>query len=267
MITSIHNPLVKQVRLLLQNARKRKQTRCTVLEGFLTLRHIFANGGEILSVLYAPSKTTISDSELIDQCRQSRVRVEETSEEILDKLSKREGSLGCVAIVQWVERYTLETVPLPTNPLILVAESIEKPGSLGVLVRTSAAAGVDAVILCDPRTVFYDPACVHSSLGSVFAIACITTSTRICREWMEKRGITPVITSPKGKVLYTKQDLTRPCALVVGNEHAGVSRDLGKGGVTVRIDMHGPMDSLNVTVAGALFLFEAVRQRQEKLGV
>jgi len=84
---------------------------------------------------------------------------------------------------------------------------------------------------------------------------------------MEKRGITPVITTPKGKVLYTKQDLTRPCALVVGNEHAGVSGDLGKGGITARIDMHGPMDSLNVTVAGALFLFEAVRQRQEKLGV
>lgn len=82
---------------------------------------------------------------------------------------------------------------------------------------------------------------------------------------MKKLQITPIVTTPEGKIPYTKQDLTQPSAIIMGNEHSGVSDSFMKNGVTVRIDMHGPMDSLNVSVAGALFLFEAVRQRSEIL--
>lgn len=263
MITSVHNTLVKEIRSL-QRMRKRKQIGYTVLEGSRTLKRALANGWQVMSVLYVPAKMTESDWELIKQCRSSGARVEEIGEEILIRLSRREGPLGCVAVINWRERYTLESLPLPKNPLVLIAESIEKPGNLGVLIRSASAAGAHAVILCDPLTAFHAPSCIHSSLGSVFVIPCVTTTTKKCLAWMKRLGITPVITTPDGKILYTEQDLTRPSAIVVGNEHSGVSDSFLKSGITVRIDMHGPMDSLNVSVAGALFLFEAARQRQEK---
>ncbi len=232
-----------------------------MLEGFRTLRHAVANGWQVSNVLYVPTKTKESDREVIDQCKKSGARLDEISISLLEKLSRREGPLGVLSIIKWKEKYTLETLPLSKSPLILVAESIEKPGNLGVLIRSASAAGAEAVILCDSLTAFHEPSCIHSSLGSVFTLPCVTTSTKKCIEWMKHLGITPVITTPEGKVMYTEQDFTKSTAIIMGNEHSGVSEAFMKNGVTVRIDMHGSMDSLNVSVAGALFLFEAVRQR------
>ncbi|MCL4390312.1 MAG: RNA methyltransferase [Patescibacteria group bacterium] len=260
MITSIHNPLIKEVRGL-QQMRKRKQAGLTVLEGFRTLRHAAQNGWKIRTVLFVPEKINADDKKLLDQCRAAGARLEEITEPILEKLSRREGPLGAIAVIFWQEKYTLETLPLPKNPLILVAEAIEKPGNLGVLIRSASAAGADGVILCDALTAFHDPSCVHSSLGSVFTLPCVTTTTRECLAWLKAKNITSVVTTPAGKIAYTRQDFTRPTAIIMGNEHAGASQAFLDQGVTVQIPMHGPMDSLNVSVAGALFLFEAIRQR------
>lgn len=262
MITSIHNPLIKEIRLL-QNMRQRKKTGETVLEGFRTLKHALNNGWKILNVLYVSTKLTAEDQKLIAQCKASGARLEEISDDLMEKLSRREGPLGVIALIKWQEKFTLETLPLPSNPLILIAESIEKPGNLGVLIRSASAAGAHAVILCNSLTAFHDPSCIHSSLGSVFTLPCVTTTTQKCLEWLKKRGITPVVTTPEGKIIYTKQDFTKPTAIIMGNEHSGASDEFMNTGETVKIEMHGPMDSLNVSVAGALFLFEAVRQRQK----
>lgn len=260
MITSSQNPLVKKIKAL-EKMRERKKTGYTVLEGFRTLKHALDNGWQVLEVLYVPAKMTGSDWNLINKCKTKGARVEEISETLLEKLSKREGPLGVIAVIKWEEKYTLETLKLPKNPLLLVAESIEKPGNLGVLVRSASAAGADGVILCNSLTAFHDPSCVHSSLGSVFTLPCVTTSTKECLTWLKRQKITPVITTPYGTTRYTEYDFTKPTAIVMGNEHSGASDMFMKSGVTVRIDMHGPMDSLNVSVAGAIFLFEAVRQR------
>ena len=261
MITSIQNPLIKQYRSL-EKMRSRKNTGLTILEGPRTLKHAYENDWEISSVLYVPSKIKKSEKELIDKCRNSGVWVEEISIPLLQKLSRREGPLGVLSIIKWHEKYTLESLPLSKNPLILVAESIEKPGNLGVLIRSASASGAEAVILCDPLTTFHEPSCIHSSLGSVFTLPCVTTSTKNCLDWMKKMKITPVITTPEGKLSYTKYDFTKPSAIVMGNEHNGVSNEFLTNGVTAKIDMHGKMDSLNVSVAGAIFLFEALRQRK-----
>lgn len=245
----------------LERMRERKQTGCTVLEGFRTLKHALDNNWEVLDVLYVPTKMTGPDWNLINKCRAKGARVEEVGERLLEKLSRREGPLGVLAIIKWKERYTLDSLKLPQNPLILVAEAIEKPGNLGVLIRSASAAGADAVILCDSLTAFHDPSCIHSSLGSVLTLPCVTTTTKECLAWLKSQKITPVVTTPYGTTDYTAYDFTKPTALIMGNEHAGASDMFMKSGVTVRIEMHGPMDSLNVSVAGALFLFEAVRQR------
>ena len=260
MITSAHNPLIKQVRAL-ERMRKRKQTGYTVLDGIRTLRHAVNNGWEVLNVLYTPAKMADSDWEVIKRCQKAGARLDEISLSLLERLSRRGGPLGVLAVINWQEKYTLGTLPLSKNPLILVAEAIEKPGNLGVLIRSASAAGAEAVILCDPLTAFHEPSCIYSSLGSVFVLPCVTTTTKDCIKWMGSLGITPVVTTPEGKVAHTEHDFAQPTAIIMGNEHSGVSDDFMKNGVLVRIEMHGPMDSLNVSVAGALFLFEAVRQR------
>lgn len=260
MITSTHNPIIKQVHAL-ERMRERKQTGLTVLEGFRTLRHAFNNGWQVVHILYVSNKIKDDDWTLIVECKRQGARVDEISLALLENLSRREGPLGVIAIINWQEKYTLDNIPLSKNPLILVAESIEKPGNLGVLIRSASASGADAVILCNPLTAFHEPACIHSSLGSVFTLPCVTTSTEECILWMKKMAITPVVTTPDGTVSYIEQDMTKSTAIIMGNEHSGVSTDFMKNGVTTFIKMHGAMDSLNVSVAGALFLFEAVRQR------
>ena len=262
MITSNQNHIIKQFRAL-EHMKGRKETGRTILEGPRTLKHAYEKGWQVLNVLYASSKLKDSDWELINQCKKSGARVEEINISTLERLSSREGPLGALAIIKWQERYTLESLPLSKNPLLLIVEAAEKPGNLGVLIRTASAAGADGVILCDSLTAFHEPSCIHSSLGSVFTLPCITTTTKNCLEWLKRRGITPVVTTPKGKISYTEHDFTKPSAIIMGNEHSGVSADFMAGGETVRIDMHGSMDSLNVPVAGALFLFEAVKQRLE----
>lgn len=262
MITSNQNPTVKQMRAL-ERMRERKQSGCTVLEGFRTLKHALDGGYQVLDVLYVPTKMTDADWNLVNRCKKLGARVEEISENLLEKLSRREGPLGVLAVIKWQERFTLDTLVLPQNPLILVAEAIEKPGNLGVLIRSASACGADAVILCDALTAFHDPSCIHSSLGSVFTLPCVTTTTTVCLTWLSERQITPVVTTPYGTDDYLEYDFTNPTAIVMGNEHAGVGEEFMSRGKTVRIDMHGPMDSLNVSVAGAVFLFEAVRQRSQ----
>jgi RNA methyltransferase, TrmH family len=260
MITSAHNTIIKEVRSL-ERMRERKNTGWTVLEGFRTLKHAYTNGWQVLNILYVPTKMKAEDWELVNKCKESGARLDEISEPILEKLSRREGPLGVIAIIDWQEKYTLETLPLSKNPFILVAESIEKPGNLGVLIRSASAAGAEAVVLCNSLTAFHEPSCIHSSLGSVFTLPCVTTTTKECLKWLKEKGIIPVVTTPDGKIVYTDHDFTKPSAIIMGNEHSGVSDEFMNNGVTVKIQMHGAMDSLNVSVAGALFLFEAVRQR------
>lgn len=260
MITSIHNPIIKQFRAL-ERMRERKKTGLTVLEGFRTLNHAIKNGWKILNILYVPQKMSEADLKTLSEARKLGAYVDEISLSLLEKLSSREGPLGVLAIIEWGEKYTLDTLPLSKSPMILVAESIEKPGNLGVLIRSASAAGADAVVLCASLTSFHEPSCIHSSLGAVFTLPCVTTTTRECLEWLNKNNITPITTTPEGKTSYTSVDFTKPVAIIMGNEHGGVSREFMEKGITAKINMHGSMDSLNVSVAAALFLFEAVRQR------
>lgn len=264
MITSTHNPLIKQFRSL-DRMRERKKTGYTTLEGARTLRHAFENDWQIEHVFYVVDMLKPHEFSLIEELRRSGIHVEEIGRALMEKLSQRKGPLGMVAIIKWEERFTLNTLLLSENPLLLIAESIEKPGNLGVLIRSASAAGADAVVLCNSLTTFHEPSCIHSSLGSVFTLPCITTTTGVCLEWLKYKGIIPVVTTPQGEISYTDNDFTKPTAIIMGNEHGGVSKEFMEGGKTVKIIMHGAMDSLNVSVSAALFLFEAVRQRSELL--
>jgi TrmH family RNA methyltransferase len=147
-------------------------------------------------------------------------------------------------------------------PFLLVVEAIEKPGNLGTILRSADAAGVDAVIVCDPVTDIFNPNVVRSSTGVLFSVPVVVEESGPVRAWLRGRGIRAVATTPSADALYTGTDLRGPLAIVMGSEQYGLSDFwLRESDARVRIPMAGQADSLNVAMATIITLFEAVRQR------
>jgi TrmH family RNA methyltransferase len=150
----------------------------------------------------------------------------------------------------------------PPNPLIAIVEAVEKPGNLGAILRTADGAGADAVIAADPRTDLFNPNAIRASLGTIFSLPLAAATTAETLDWLTVRAIRPIATRVDAPLLYSEADLRGPIALVLGSEAGGLTDAWDDPRVTaVRIPMLGSADSLNVSVAAAIVLYEAVRQR------
>lgn len=156
----------------------------------------------------------------------------------------------------------LDAVRLPTQPLIVVVEGIEKPGNLGAILRSADGAGVDALIAADPRTDLYNPNAIRASLGTIFSVPLAAASSAETLAWLRTHEIGIVVARVDGSALYTETDLRGPLAIVLGSEAMGLSTAWdGPAVVAVRLPMLGAADSLNVSAAAAVLLYEARRQR------
>ena len=183
-------------------------------------------------------------------------------EQVFDKISQREHPDGWIALFQTPTR-TLAGLPLGREPLLVVLESLEKPGNLGAILRTADAAGADAVIVCDPLADVYGPNVVRSSRGTVFSVPVVQASSNDAIDYLRSHRIGIVAATPDGNADYTDQDLTGGVALVLGTESSGLSRGwLDAADVLALIPMRGKVNSLNVSVAAATLIFEALRQRK-----
>jgi TrmH family RNA methyltransferase len=143
-----------------------------------------------------------------------------------------------------------------------VAESIEKPGNLGAILRTADAAGVDALLVCDPRVDIYNPNVVRASRGTLFTVPTIEISNENALSALRKSNIKLVAATPHAKTEFTEQDLRGPLAIIVGTENEGLTDFwLNEADIKVKIPMLGKVNSLNVSIAAALIVYEARRQR------
>ena len=162
----------------------------------------------------------------------------------------------------------LDGLTLSPAPLILVLERVEKPGNLGAVLRSADAAGVDAVLVCDPLTDLYNPNLIRASLGAVFTVPVVSCTSEEAQAFLSAHGIAILTAQLQDSELYYQTDMTRPVALVFGAEDKGLSDSWReKADAHIRIPMAGMMDSLNVSVSAAILAFEAVRQRNDKKGV
>jgi TrmH family RNA methyltransferase len=176
-------------------------------------------------------------------------------------MSHRENPDGWLGVFQ-TPRFLLADLSYSSMPLILVAESIEKPGNLGAILRTADAANVDAVVVCDPRVDLWNPNVIRASRGTIFTVKTVTAGSAAALSWLKSRQIHVLAATPSAETPYTQADLSVPLAIVVGTEKEGLSRPWILGAdLNVRIPMSGRINSLNVSVAAALILYEAVRQR------
>lgn len=201
---------------------------------------------------------------LAQTLNQPGTEVLECSRPVFEKLSLRDGPDGLL-VVATPPMWSLASLVLRKNPLILVVERIEKPGNLGALIRSADAVDADAVLVCDPVTDHYNPNVVRASTGTLFSRPVISISSSQAIFWLREKGIQIAAAIPGKGVEYFRADLTGPLALVLGAEHEGLSTEWCEASdVALKIPMHGQADSLNVAAAGVLLLFESLRQRSEK---
>ena len=261
-IESPQNPRVKAA-VKLRKSKTRKANGATLVEGFREILRATESGWHFKELYHCPPLYLDAGAEgLVEQIEQGGTPVFQCSEPAFRKMSYRDTPDGLMALSPLVGK-TLDELVLPENPLILVAEDLEKPGNLGTMLRTADATGVDAVIACDPQTDLNNPNVIRASIGSLFFIPIAEATTPETMEWLRKNGIRSLAAVPGAECEYTDADMARGTAIVVGAEDEGLS-DLWKEGANLplSIPMLGKNDSLNVSTAAAILLYEAVRQRR-----
>jgi TrmH family RNA methyltransferase len=180
---------------------------------------------------------------------------------VLARVAFGQRSDGVVAIVGTPVTALADLVLRP-DPLVVVVEAIEKPGNLGAIIRTADGAGADAVIAAEPRTDLFNPNAIRASLGTIFALPVVAAPATETIDWLAAHGIRPVAARVDAPAAYTDIDLRGPLAIVLGSEAGGLSDAWTEARVQpVAIPMHGTADSLNVSIAAAVLLYEARRQR------
>jgi len=266
-LTSPQNPQVKAL-IRLRHRRARDQQGLTVIEEPLVLRRAWEAGYPLQSVFYSPEQMSPAAKELLEDLRaavqvgQTDVKLVEISAGLLRKAAYRDQPDGILAIAPQ-QRRALEDLALPDDALVLVLENVEKPGNVGAVLRIADGVGASAVLVAGDGTDLYNPNVLRASRGAFFAVPAVQCHVGEARDWLHERGLRVLATTPAADLPYTGADLTGPVALVLGCEHDGLSEAWLKdeGSQAVRIPMQGRGDSLNVSTAAAVILYEAMRQR------
>jgi TrmH family RNA methyltransferase len=256
-ITSTQNPKVKSL-LALEKPRERRKQQLFLVEGKKEIGLALKAGYSIGNLFYCVDLVPETDLAALGVADKLLVPV---TQEVFDKIAVRDGSGGVIAVAQ-MKPNRLDDLVVGKNPLVVVLESVEKPGNLGAILRTADAAGVDAVIVCDPQTDFYNPNVVRSSLGCVFTQPIASTTSDEAIAWLKARGMKIFCTYLKASKPYHEVDYRGPAAIVMGTEATGLSDAWVKqSDANIIIPMQGTIDSMNVSTATAVVVFEACRQR------
>lgn len=261
-ITSVHNNLVKQILQLKSKSRERKKAGRFLIEGEREITLAIKGGYKIETVLFYPE--LFSEQQLNDLTDQ-QINLVEISKEVYEKLAYRDTTEGILAIAESKNHHLADLKVETKNPLILIAEAPEKPGNIGAILRTADAANVDAVIIANPKTDLYNPNIVRSSVGCLFTNHIATGTTTEIIEFLKAKHINIYCAALRASVNYHTQDFTNATAIVVGTEATGLSEQwLNNSTQNIIIPMQGAIDSMNVSVAAGILIFEAKRQRDFK---
>lgn len=264
-ISSLQNPRVKEV-VALRNRRERDESGLTRVEGYDEIRLALEGGHKLATLFFCPELLRGErEAELLQAVERTGAELIQVSRPVLEKMAYRENPDALLALVPTPSRQLSDLV-LGQAPLLVVAEAVEKPGNLGAILRSADAAGVEAVIVCDPATDIYNPNVVRSSRGALFTVPVVQAASQAVIDWLHERGILIVATTPNTERLYTDADLRGAVAIAAGTEDEGLTQAwLGQADIAVRIPMRGRVNSLNVATATTLLMYEAVRQRSHSL--
>lgn len=258
-ITSLQNPYIKELFQLKEKSRDRKKSGLFLIEGEREISLAIKGNYEIDTILYLPE--LFSDLRLNNLTAKPKTTIQITKD-VYHKLAHRDTTEGILAVAR-IKSHELKNITLRSkNPLILVTEAPEKPGNIGALLRTADAANVDAVIIANPKTDLYNPNIIRSSVGCLFTNQIATGTTSEIISFLKENNIKIYCAALQASVDYHSQDFTKPTAIVVGTEATGLSKEwVDNATQNIIIPMQGEIDSMNVSVAAGILIFEAKRQR------
>ena len=261
-LTSPANPKIKYV-VKLRTCSVREETGEMIVEGFRECRRALDNGYRPNSIFICPELYLKNENEdrLVSDAAAAGADVFLCSRPAFLKMAYKDRPDGLLMTGPHVAK-TLDRLVLPPNALVIVAESIEKPGNLGTILRSADAAHAAAVIVCDRTTDVHNPNVVRASTGTMFSVPIVEASSEDAVRWLKARGFKILAATPHAEKLHFEVDLTGNVAIAVGAEQYGLtSKWMDLADMRVRIPMLGLADSLNVSAAATILVYEAVRQR------
>ena len=266
-ISSAQNPRVEQLLLLQQKSQERRRTGLFVVEGRRELGHCLQGGYKVETLFYSPEVAAMGSTENRFSLEELLGKVPqhfEVSPQVYEKIAYRGTTEGVVGIVKAKENH-LEELKLPENPLVVVLEGVEKPGNIGAVLRSADAAGVSAVVICNPLTDLYNPNLIRASMGAVFSVPIALCSTETCIDFLKGNGLRILTAQLQDSEPYYASSMKEATAIVMGTESSGLTEAWRQAAdAHIRIPMLGNLDSLNVSVSASVLMFEALRQRLSK---
>jgi RNA methyltransferase, TrmH family len=258
MITSGQNPKLKLVRALLGRAKERREAGAFVVEGVRLVEEAVKANWQFQFVLFSDGLSE-RGKELVNSLTANQVEVEETSGDLLQNVSETETPQGILAVLQ------LSNLPIPDSPnFVLISDQIRDPGNLGTLLRSAAAAGVQAALLPPETTDAFAPKVLRSGMGAHFRLPIHSMTWDEIREQIKDTQI--YLADMNGQSCW-ETDLRQPLALIIGGEAEGASEEARKlASQRIAIPLPGKVESLNAGVAGSVLMFEVVRQRKYSAG-
>jgi TrmH family RNA methyltransferase len=258
-ISSPQNPFVKELAQLKEKSRLRKSKQLFIIEGKRELSLAIKGGYTIKTLLFFPRLFSESEARSVELYG---IEIIEISQGVFEKLAHRSTSDGVIALVM-SKTHKLENLFFRSqNPLVLVAESPEKPGNIGALLRTADAAKVNAVIITDPKSDLYNPNIIRSSVGCIFTTQVAMGTSTEAIAYLKQMNFSIFSAILQESVPYHTQDFTSASAIVVGTEATGLTQTWREASTAnIHIPMAGVIDSMNVSVAAGILIFEAKRQR------
>jgi TrmH family RNA methyltransferase len=258
-IHSIQNPTIKNILKLQDKSRERKKSGLFLIEGKREISLALKGKYTIKTLFFCEGVISVDEiQDFIDE----ETEIISVSKDVYQKIAYRDTTEGIIAVVKTKE-FTLENIQFNTStPLVLVAESPEKPGNIGALLRTADAANIDAVLIANPKTDLYNPNIIRSSVGCLFTNQIATGTTKEIIQFLQEKNIDIYATTLQNSNEYHKEEYTKATAIVVGTEATGLTAEFRDAATqNINIPMQGAIDSMNVSVAAAIVLFEAKRQR------
>jgi len=263
-ISSAQNQTVKRLIQLREKRSVRKKLGVFCVEGSLEVQRALSNNFVLKEFYYCPKYLGQSGDELLASLKDdASVVMTSVEDHVFQKLAVRDNVSGVLAVFE-KKTFSLSSLSELNEPLLLMAfENLEKPGNLGASLRSADGAGVSAVVLTGTSVDPYNPNSIRASLGTVFSVPVIECSNQELVDYCKQDSVEVYVAAPDAQDIYFDSDYTKPCCFVMGNEATGVTdfwmnhSDVKK----VSIPMQGTADSLNVSVSGALLVYEARKQR------
>lgn len=263
-ITSVQNPFIKQLILLREKSRNRKKEGVFAIEGEREIQLAIQGNYVLETILF---QKEIFPEEKVKRLLSKGNKEVQTiciSKEVYEKLTYRSSTEGIIAVAKSKSHLLKDVEFKDNNPLILVAEAPEKPGNIGALLRTADAAGIDAVLIANPKTDLYNPNIIRSSVGCVFTTSVAMGTTSEIISFLKQKNIKIFCAALSASKPYTEVSFKEASAIVVGTEDEGLTDEwLQNSHQNIIIPMEGVIDSMNVSVAASVLIFEAKRQRKK----